>query len=203
MRLKDNEAFKSIPESMVMLNNIKTQLQEVQADKKVIHVYTDGSCVGDFRLGARRAGSGVYLVDLCLKTTDKYSVRIKDTYISDDETNNQAELYAVYFAIQEIISRGVTGYTILIITDSAYVIGCFTKWYHNWKKNGFVNSKKQVIKNKKLIIDTHKALKSVCKQNVVTFKHILSHGKGNAKSCPFYEGNKIADTLANDATLLD
>lgn len=203
IRLKDNEAFTSLPEAIDTLEEIHLKLQNTGHSKRVIHIYTDGSCVGAFGVGNRNGGSGIYITDSHTGTSDEYSVRIDKRYIHGDPTNNLAELYAIFFACKELISREVTGYNILFVSDSTYCIGCYTKWYAQWKAAKFINSKKQPVSHKELIIDTHKLLKKLKTSNTLSFQHIQSHGKGGAKGSVFYEGNKIADRLAGAASNIE
>lgn len=204
IRLKDNDAFKNLPESISILEDIHHKIQSAHSEKKVIHIYTDGSCVGAFGVSSGRSGgSGIYITDNHTNTTDEYSVRIDKRYVHTAPTNNLAELYAIFFACQELIRRGITGYTVVFVSDSTYCIGCYTKWYSAWKAAKFMNSKKQPVSHKELIIDTHKLLKKLKVGNMVSFQHIQSHGKNGAKDSVFYEGNKIADRLAGAAAVIE
>ena len=45
------------------------------------------------------------------------------------------------------------GSKIEIFTDSKYVKSGITEWIHNWKKNGWMTSNKQQVKNKELWIE--------------------------------------------------
>jgi len=103
----------------------------------MITIYTDGACKGNPGPG----GYGVYIIYTDGTTKDLYGRNEKTT-------NNIMELQAAitalsYFEKQEEIT---------IYTDSNYVKKGITEWIHNWKKNGWKNSKKQVVKNKELWI---------------------------------------------------
>ena len=40
---------------------------------------------------------------------------------------------------------------VLVYSDSAYIINCYKqRWYENWERNGWINSKKQPVANKEL-----------------------------------------------------
>lgn len=40
---------------------------------------------------------------------------------------------------------------VIVYSDSAYIINCYKqKWYENWERNGWINSKKQPVANRKL-----------------------------------------------------
>ena len=59
---------------------------------------------------------------------------------------NQMELTAAIKAIEFVDSDEV----INIFTDSNYVKNGITSWIKKWKKNNWINSSKQPVKNKKL-----------------------------------------------------
>lgn len=60
-------------------------------------------------------------------------------------TNQKAELSAVIQAVHRF------GHNLHIITDSRYVMGCFTEWYHRWLRNGWRNANGKSVENKQLI----------------------------------------------------
>ena len=70
-----------------------------------------------------------------------------------------------------------------------YSIGCLTKWYPSWNKNGWKNSKGQPVANRELI----EAILKLLRINNVSFFHVLGH-KGNSY-------NEMADRLANQGRL--
>ena len=65
-------------------------------------------------------------------------------------TNNQMELEAVKRAIKWIgTGSEFRNEQVEIYTDSAYIQNCVSqKWYVNWQKNGWVNTKKEPVKNR-------------------------------------------------------
>ncbi|MDD2232002.1 MAG: ribonuclease HI [Sphaerochaetaceae bacterium] len=63
-------------------------------------------------------------------------------------TNNRMELRAVISAIEAQESMGFEKAT--ICTDSQYVKNGITDWINRWKRNGWVNSKKEAVKNREL-----------------------------------------------------
>jgi ribonuclease HI len=89
---------------------------------------------------------------------------------------------------------------IVIYTDSTYVINCITKWYSNWIKNNWKNSKNDDVENKDLI----QLLYELKSKYITIFKHIRSHqseptDKDSEKYCHWY-GNYMADKLASNAS---
>ncbi len=85
------------------------------------------------------------------------------------QTNQRAELAASIAAIQQAIKYRAGELT--IFTDSTYVINCITKWIPNWKKNGWLTSKKKPVENTEDI----KLLDSLCLEHkqVVWVRFIL------------------------------
>lgn len=99
--------------------------------KKVI-IYTDGACSGN-------PGDGGWAAIL------KYGEHEK--YISGYEantTNNQMELKAAIEALKCLKEPC----EVELYSDSAYLINGFEKkWLEKWKRNGWINSSKDEVKN--------------------------------------------------------
>jgi ribonuclease HI len=107
-------------------------------------------------------------------------------------TNQIAELSAVLMALREYRSGGKHPRQELIIeTDSSYSIDSSTTWIKNWKRNGWKNSKKQIISNLELIqaIDVEISEREAF-GGVVKFVKVKGH------SGDLY--NEAADEAANE-----
>ena len=76
-------------------------------------------------------------------------------------TNQRAEMIAAIAAIQQAIKYNAGPLTIK--TESKYVINCVTNWISNWKRNGWLTSKKKPVENMQDI----KLLDSLCSQHTV------------------------------------
>ena len=75
---------------------------------------------------------------------------------------------------------------VLIYTDSRYSINALTVWFKNWVKNGWKNSKKQVVVHKEQI---SKILELVEREKLeVKYEHVRGHAG--------VMGNEKADQLA-------
>ena len=72
-------------------------------------------------------------------------------------TNNRMELTAPIKALKEIN----TNKEIHIFTDSQYVKLGITEWINTWIENDWKNSKKEVVKNKDLLIELYNLNKSL------------------------------------------
>lgn len=77
-------------------------------------------------------------------------------YVADDGTsacgglvegtNNIGELLAVENALRDFAGR-----PLVLQADSAYTIGCSTTWAAGWARNGWRNSKKEVVANVEIV----------------------------------------------------
>lgn len=66
-------------------------------------------------------------------------------------TNNICELKAMINGCEEARDWMEPFDTILVYSDSAYIINCYKQgWYKAWENNGWINSKKQPVANQGL-----------------------------------------------------
>jgi len=86
--------------------------------KNNICIYTDGSSMN------KKGGYAFIIVK------DNQSSEFYGKVPLSPCTNNQAELYAVYMALNEYQEN------VDIYTDSKYVIDCVTQYINNWHTNG-------------------------------------------------------------------
>lgn len=102
---------------------------------KDVTIYTDGACSGNPGPG----GWGVVLL---------YGDHMKELSGGEALTTNQKmELVAAIQALQALKEPC----RVKLYSDSAYLINGFNqKWYVNWEKNGWVNSKKEPVASKEL-----------------------------------------------------
>jgi len=103
-------------------------------------VHTDGACPNNGKQGAR-AGIGVWY-----GSDDPRNIA---EACPGEPTNNRAELFAIIRALEETSQNSVE--EIIIKTDSKYCIGCFSKWYKTWERNGWKNSKGEPVVNQGMI----------------------------------------------------
>lgn len=158
-------------------------------------VFTDGSTINNGKKNAK-GGIGVYIVETSLsyekQSEYSYSERV------EKPTNQKCELLAIKQALL-ILNEKFNSYkgNVMIYSDSMYSINCVTKWYKNWKNNGWKNSKNQDVKNKEIIQDILSLLET--KRNI-QFHHIRSHQPkpdGDGLELLKWEGNENADSLAS------
>ena len=102
----------------------------------MIEIYTDGACSGNPGPG----GWGFVILD---------GENIKSCSGSEDSTtNNRMELTAAIKAIESVD----IGESIILHTDSTYVLKGITEWIIKWKKNNWISSTKKPVANKDLWI---------------------------------------------------
>lgn len=104
-----------------------------------IRIYTDGSSLAN---GSSNAWGGV---GVFFGPADKRN--ISEPLQGTKQTNQRAELTAIVRAL-EVAPKDRK---IVIVSDSKYAIDCVTEWFHNWQRNGWVNSSRKPVENKDLI----------------------------------------------------
>ncbi|KAG8626059.1 hypothetical protein KVT40_006460 [Elsinoe batatas] len=120
------------------LRATKLQAKEM-SDDGMLRIWTDGSSRGNGTEHAI-AGVGVYF-----GPGDKRNVA--EPLAGPRQTNQRAELTAILRALElSPRDRPVT-----ILSDSNYAINCVTKWFQNWRSNGWRNSNNKPVENKDLI----------------------------------------------------
>ena len=136
---------------------------------QVIEIYTDGACRGNPGPG----GWGALLIQ------GKHE---KKLHGGDPETtNNRMELTAAIEALNAL--KGPS--SVILYTDSKYVMDGINEWMPNWKKRGWKTSAKKPVKNK----DLWQALDEATGRHEIDWRWVKGHA-GNP-------GNEMADELAN------
>ena len=178
--------------------------QLVKEKSHTLHkVFTDGSSINN---GFKNCvgGIGVFFED-----GSPYNIGEKMTFKDDGKvSNNVCELTAclrAILSIKDLKNFDRLNDSILIYTDSKYLIDSITKWSNSWEKNGWMRTdrsgKKKPVKNVELM----KQIKGLTRFYNIHFKHVKAHRsepKGIDKETNEYKewyGNMMADKLANDA----
>jgi len=171
---------------------IACENKEEKIEPKTIKVYTDGSAINNGQKNAY-GGIGIFFSD---NNIDNVSSPLKTNKI----TNNVAELLACKLAIDKIVKKpNYNNQSILICTDSEYLINCVEKWSSSWETNNwmrYTKGKMRPVKNVELI----KNIKTYYNKYQITFKHIKSHktepkNKDSIEYIDWY-GNMMADKFA-------
>ena len=140
----------------------------------MLTIFTDGCCKGNPGPG----GWGVIL--------NEVSESVELFGGEPQTTNNRMELTA---ALQGLKHPMVAGKSVLMVTDSKYVLDGITKWVPGWIQKQWVTSARTPVVNRDLWEDLHEVTKSLH----VTWQWVKGHGSD--------EGNNRADLLSNKGVL--
>ena len=125
------------------------------SEKKVVEIFTDGSCLGN-------PGDGGWAALLrCGGRVKKISGGQKDT------TNNRMELLAAIEALSCLDRVS----DVKLTTDSQYLRLGITEWIFKWQKNGWKRSGNQAVKN----ADLWKQLWVLNEKHAVSWHWVKAH----------------------------
>ncbi len=136
---------------------------------QVIEIYTDGACRGNPGPG----GWGALLIA---------GEHQKTMHGGDPETtNNRMELTAAIEALNALKGHS----SVILHTDSKYVMDGIKEWMPNWKKRGWKTAARKPVKNK----DLWQALDEATGRHEIDWRWVKGHNGD--------PGNEMADELAN------
>lgn len=138
---------------------------------KTIHMYTDGSCLGNPGPG----GYGALLV------YNGHKKELSQGY--KNTTNNRMEMLAVIQGLKALKEPCLVELT----TDSSYVKDGITKWIFNWKKNGWKTAAKKPVKN----ADLWQQLDDEVNRHTMNWHWVKGHSG--------HPENELVDDLAREA----
>ena len=133
-------------------------------------IHTDGACKGNPGPG----GWGAILQAGAGREKELWGGEVLTT-------NNRMELTAAIRGLQEL-KRGCS---VLLVTDSEYVMKGINEWMVNWKKRGWKTAAKQPVKN----ADLWQQLDEQVNRHEVKWQWVRGHNG--------HPGNERADDLAN------
>jgi ribonuclease HI len=88
----------------------------------------------------------------------------------------------------ELLNTKYKNYKSTIYSDSAYCLGALTSWIYTWSKNGWINSKKETVKNLDIIKSIYKYYTIDFFISQINFVKVSGHNG--------IIGNELADALA-------
>ncbi|MES2087729.1 MAG: ribonuclease H [Patescibacteria group bacterium] len=107
-------------------------------------------------------------------------------------TNNRMELQAAIAALSFVSTLTPKPYTLLVYSDSSYVINGITKWVFGWQKNGWITATKKEVENRDLWERLAELTRNYAGQtrNKIEWKQVAGH-VGVA-------GNERCDVIATE-----
>ena len=127
-------------------------------------IFTDGSSRGNPGPG----GWGCIIVESKKSKVESQEMQITELGGGEKHTtNNRMELAAAIGGV----SHASKDSSVLIHTDSSYVINGITKWIHGWKKNNWMTKAKEDVLNK----DLWMKLDSAVQGKKVEWKYVGGH----------------------------
>ena len=142
--------------------------------KKEVSLYTDGACSGN----PGKGGFGYVIV-----INDVLVLQSSGAQLST--TNNRMELTAVLEGLYVIPND----YSVVVYTDSAYIVNAFEKdWISGWKRRGWIKSDGAPVANRELWEDL---LLKIDQHKSVRFVWVKGHNENKY--------NEICDRLATKA----
>lgn len=146
-------------------------------------MFTDGACSGNGRKGAK-AGYAVWF-------PENKDLSASDRIPADEpQTNNRAELTAIWRATHILDEKGFHDQDIVIYTDSDYCIKCLTKYIATWVSNGWKTSEGKAVLNQDLIKDISERLSKFKSHR---FVHVRAHTGGEDD---LSRNNDVVDRMA-------
>jgi ribonuclease HI len=138
-------------------------------DDQKIEMFTDGACRGN-------PGPGGWGVMLRFNSTEK------ELFGGEAQTtNNRMELMAAIRGMEALTKPC----SVVLTTDSQYVMKGITEWMENWKRRGWKTAAKKPVKN----VDLWQRLSSALEKHEVEWQWVRGH-TGHPE-------NERADELAN------
>ena len=140
-------------------------------DEKNVEIFTDGACSGN-------PGPGGWGTILRFKTVEK-----ELSGYEPETTNNRMELTAVVEGLRALKQSC----RVTIYTDSRYLKDGITSWIKKWKRNGWMTSQKEPVKNKDLWV----AMDEAAQRHEIDWQWVKGHAG--------HPENERCDQLARDA----
>ncbi|WP_061783099.1 ribonuclease HI [Shewanella putrefaciens] len=140
-------------------------------ERKLIHIFTDGSCLGN-------PGPGGYGIVMNYKGHTK---EMSDGFALT--TNNRMELLAPIIALESLKEPC----RVVLTSDSQYMRQGIMTWIHGWKKKGWMTSNRTPVKN----VDLWKRLDKISQMHTIDWQWVKGHA-GHAE-------NERCDILARSA----
>jgi ribonuclease HI len=189
-----NSFFSAQPSTCQIVPAKPTTCQSPPVQTTTYHIFTDGACPNNGRRGAKASYAIVFL-----GTEEQGSPKLEVAQAVsqlEPQTNQRAELSAIYNAVQIVQERNIwkEADKICFWTDSQYAIKCITEWGLGWKAKGWKKRDGKPIEHLDLLKPL--ILLREEKGSKFTLKYVEAH-QGAVRSMTFpWRWNARADALA-------
>jgi len=142
-------------------------------------IYTDGG----YSQKEKQGKAALIIVD------EEDVIIYKKSYLLKNATNNIAEMAAFLKALQ-IAKYYTSKYNkeITIYSDSQYVVKGYKEWCNSWRKNGWINSKGEEVKNKALWLKI-----DAIRDDLIKVEWVKGHNEKSGSKHAYF--NSIVDKL--------
>lgn len=175
-------------------DNKEQQEDEEKSTSSKLFVFTDGSQIRKHNTRESLAVAWAYV----LKTRDRTTLRSHTQALRPSDTNQRAELMAIYQALSWVTETSLYEKfdEIQVCTDSEYSMKSLTLWSLSWVKNQWKNSQNQPVKNTDIIKPTLEVMNKLKQYGVqVHIRHVKAH---TDRMDFFADGNREVDRLAHE-----
>ena len=147
-------------------------MKKEQVNLKEVIIYCDGSCKGN-------PGPGGWAAILIYRGKRKIL-----TGFERETTNNIMELTCAVKALEALKEPC----TVVVYSDSTYLVKGMTEWIQNWKERRWKNSQKKLIKN----LELWQQLDRIAQKHTIYWQWIKGHeGHPENEECDRLAKNEI------------
>ena len=173
---------------VVDIPKVETKAVKEISKDKVIFIFTDGACPNNQSKNKSFVVGGWACIIKYGETTKEFAGGERGT------TNNRMELMAVITALEKI-DENYEG-SIIISSDSKYVIEGFTSWMPKWKRNNWKTTQKTDVVNK----DLWERLSKASANKVIEWNWVKGHaGQVENERCDELARNEAIKLLSTQS----
>jgi ribonuclease HI len=150
-----------------------------------VEIHTDGACLGNGRDDARGGWAAV------VRRNGSFAGR-RLTGGERGTTNQRMEMRAAIEGLKALTAPS----KVTVYSDSAYLVNCMTqRWYRKWRRNGWLNSKKEPVANRDLWEELLELVEA--RGHRVFFAKVTGHADRLGRASTEHERyNQLCDELA-------
>jgi ribonuclease HI len=101
------------------------------------------------------------------------------------QTSQRAEILAASTALRKasvLFAENISVGTIVLLSDSQYVVGAMTEWVFRWKENGWKNAAGKAVENKREFQELDELIEQVEEDHGLAVRFWLVRREDNARA---------------------